>query len=133
MTHEGLRYSIFSALRTVSSENHEITNEEPVTIDGRPMKVRLTVQMIPKRSSIANLFMVTFVEIPEQISQVQPAKPGKNSPQPEARVAELEQELVNTRRQLQHMTEEMQSFMRILHPWNEEYQSANENSGTNEN
>ena len=133
MAHEGLRYSIFSALRTVSSENHEITKEEPVTIDGRPTRVRLTVQMIPKRSSMANLFMVTFVEIPEQISQVQPAKPSKNSPQPEARVAELEQELVNTRRQLQHMAEEMQSSKEDLTSVNEEYQSANEElQSTNE-
>ena len=133
MAHEGLRYSIFSALRTVSSDNHEITNEVTATIDGRPTRVHLTVQMIPKRPSMADLFMVTFFEIPEQISQVQPAKPGKNSPQPEARVAELEQELVNTRRQLQHMTEEMQSFKEDLTSVNEEYQSANEElQSTNE-
>ena len=133
MAHEGLRYSIFSALRTVSGENHEITKEEPVTIDGRPTRVRLTVQLIPKRSSMANLFMVTFVEIPEQISQVQPAKPSMNPPQPEARVAELEQELVNTRRQLQHMAEEMQSSKEDLTSVNEEYQSANEElQSTNE-
>lgn len=133
ITHEGLRYSIFSAIRTVSVENHEITKEEPVTIDGRQTRVRLTVQMIPKRSSMANLFMVTFVEIPEQVSQVQPTRLSKDSSQPEACVAELERELVNTKRQLQHMAEEMQSSKEDLTSVNEEYQSANEElQSTNE-
>jgi two-component system, chemotaxis family, CheB/CheR fusion protein len=136
MARGGLRYSIFSALRKASSEKHEVAIEETLTIDGAPNKVYLTVQPLPKRIGMANLFMVTFEKIPEQLSQarsVESAKPGKNSSPPEARIVELEGELAAARAQLQQMAEEMQASREDLTSVNEEYQSANEElQSTNE-
>lgn len=132
MARGSLRYSIFSALRAVSGEKQGASTQEVVTMDGEPKKVRLTVQPIPKRSGMENLFMVTFEEIPEQNSlQVQPA--AESSSQPKACDAELERELVDARAQMQHMAEEMQSTQEDLTSINEEYQSANEElQSTNE-
>ena len=134
MAREGLRYSILSALRTASEENHEVTREELMGTDSGLKRVRLTVQPIPKSPRMVDLFMVTFEEVPEQnIPQVQPAEPGMEASTPDIRIADLERELVDARAQLQHLAEEMQASQEQLTSMNEELQSANEElQSTNE-
>ena len=78
MAREGLRYSILTALRTASKERREVTAEESVGTDGGggQRRVKLTVQPIPKRPRMTELFMVTFVDLPERNPL---SKPGLQS------------------------------------------------------
>ena len=76
MAREGLRYFILTALRTASKERREVTEEESIGTDGGSRRVKVTVQPIPKRPRMTELFMVTFVDTPEEIpSQTRPAEP----------------------------------------------------------
>ncbi len=89
------------------------------------------MQPIPKRPRMTELFMVTFVEIPEEIPRQ--TRPGAQVTQPEIRNAELERELIDSKALLQHQAEEMQSSQEELTSMNEELQSANEElQSTNE-
>ena len=138
MAREGLRYSILTALRTASKERREVTEEESVGTDGggRRRRVKLTVQPIPKRPRMTELFMVTFVDLPDEIpSPSRPAEPelGGESVTPDTRNAVLERELIDSKALLQHQAEEMQSSQEELTSMNEELQSANEElQSTNE-
>jgi two-component system CheB/CheR fusion protein len=136
MAREGLRYFILTALRTASKERREVTEEELVGADGgsRPKRVKLTVQPIPKRPMMTELFMVTFVDLPDEIPrQTQASEPGGEVALPEMRNAELERELIDSKALLQHQAEEMQSSQEELTSMNEELQSANEElQSTNE-
>ncbi len=135
MAREGLRYSILSALRTASKDKHEVVSEELVGAENGPKRVQLTVRPIPKHLRMADLFMVTFEEIPERSpSEVKPEEePGKEAPLKDVRVADLENEPIETKAHLQHLAEEMQSSQEELTSMNEELQSANEElQSTNE-
>ena len=136
MAREGLRYAILTALRTASKERREVTEEVSVGTDGGggPRRVKLTVQPIPKRPRMTELFMVTFVDLLDEIPrQTKAAEPGGEVALPEMRNAELERELMDSKALVQHQAEEMQSSQEELTSMNEELQSANEElQSTNE-
>jgi two-component system CheB/CheR fusion protein len=112
-----IRYSIHSALRNASAEKHEIVAEELAGTNSGPRMVRLRVQPIPKHPGMTDLFLVTFEDVSQQSPlPVQTAEPDREAPLPDIRIAELEQELVDARAQLQHLAEEMQSSRRSSPP-----------------
>ncbi|HWQ18736.1 MAG TPA: CheR family methyltransferase [Methanotrichaceae archaeon] len=131
MAREGLRYSIISALRTARGDRRDVASEELVQTDGSRRRVRLTVQPVPKRLGMADLYLVTFEEVPEQSPRPE-VLPGEAHP-PDIGIADLERELIDARAQIQHMAEEMQSSQEEMTSMNEELQSANEElQSTNE-
>ncbi len=134
MAQEGLRYPLTSALRTASSEKHRVDVENVSVRSGDcDHRIRLIVEPMPKRSCLSDLYLVAFEDVPEPTQQVSTAEPAMTSSSADARIAELERELADTRLQLQHTVEEGQSSHEELLSMNEEFQSTNEElQSTNE-
>lgn len=132
MARDGLRYTLHSAIRTAAREKREAAEEGSVEINGKLQLVRLIVRPLPKRLGMTDLFLVAFQDLPEP-QQASLEKPTEVTSEPDIRIAELEKELVNSRAQLQHITEERQSAQEELTTMNEELQSMNEElQSTNE-
>ena len=133
MAREGLRYDLGNAFHKA------LRQQEPVYIAGlRPggaegdPAVDLTVQTIQQPEALRGMVMIAFSDAPARPEMK--VRPGRKTGAAEnARVYELEQELLRLRESLQSTREQMQTSQEELKSSNEELQSTNEElQSTNE-
>lgn len=132
MVREGLSYPLITALRSARQEKKE-TVTEPVSVktNGDFQKIRLTVAPIKRSSAPEDLFLIAFEDVKETESKQAPEASGKV--RDDARCAELERDLAETRAELRSTIEEMQASQEEEKSMNEELQSMNEElQSTNE-
>jgi two-component system CheB/CheR fusion protein len=134
MAREGLRLALAAALRRAAMQKSEVVSEGVrVKSDRSFMLVDVAVSRITEPESIRGLFLVTFR--PARVSTLRGAKRKKSAAGslPQARVDELEQELLFAKQSLQDTVEELQTTNEELKSSNEELQSTNEElQSTNE-
>ncbi len=120
MLREGLRTDFPIAFRKA------ILNKKPVVLGN------IKIQYVDKPEALNGMLMVIFNDVPE-IQELSPKVIKGKISGSHVRQSELEEELVNTREEMQTMLEEMQTSQEELKSTNEELQSANEElQSTNE-
>ncbi len=132
MVREGLSYPLIAALRSARQEKKEAVTE-PVSVktNGDYQKIRLTVAPIKRSSGAEDLFLIAFEDVEE--TETKQAREASEGVRDDARCAELERDLAETRAQLQSTIEEMQASQEEEKSMNEELQSMNEElQSTNE-
>ncbi|HEY5996614.1 MAG TPA: PAS domain-containing protein, partial [Candidatus Deferrimicrobiaceae bacterium] len=133
MAREGIRFDLGNAFQKAIREKGE------VVVRGLKLKgedaghaVDVTVRVIEEPEALQGMAMIIFADVAVPAGR-KPAGRSRNAPADAARVAELEQELTQTREALQTIREEMQSSQEELRSANEELQSTNEElQSTNE-
>ena len=140
MAREGLRHELAMALHKV------VAHREPVRYTGVAVKtngdfttINLIVRPVMANGSgefLSDVFLVILEETPPMVDLAEPAtsaQTGVPSPEMEARVIRLEQELRTKDEYLQATLEEMETSNEELKSTNEEMQSVNEElQSTNE-
>lgn len=126
MAREGLRYDLSSAFKKalIKKEALILKNLE-VGTNGGTQYVDVTVEPLTKPSALENLLLVVFHDlpaVPDKKTSVRSERAGAKNVQ----ISELEQELVNSRHEIQTIMEEMQTSQEELKSTNEEMQSSNE-------
>ena len=127
MAREGLRFDLGSAFQKAIRQKGKITVKGlKVGTNGGVQTVDITVQAIEEPEALRGMVMVIFTDVPTTPLEKKAPGRSKNAPIGNARVLELEQELQQSREQLQTTREEMQSSQEELKSTNEELQSTNE-------
>lgn len=137
MAREGLRLQLPAALRKAVMQKSEVVSRGVrVKSNGGYHTIDVIVRPILEPASTHGLLTILFEEHkePAKVSMERPRKgalgPGKRT---DLRIRELEQELSQTKENLQSSIEELQSTNEELKSANEEYQSTNEEmQSTNE-
>jgi two-component system CheB/CheR fusion protein len=133
MAREGLRYELSSALQKVLREKGTVAlHGLKVGTNGGEQCVDVTVQRLEEPGPLQGLVIIVFTDVaaPEaaKAAVVEPKAHARD-----ARLAELEQELVRVRSEGRANHEEMQTSQEELRSANEELQSTNEElQSTNE-
>ncbi len=133
MAREGLRYELAGAFKEA------LRQKEPVAVHGLKIGtnggehcVDVTIQRLEEPGPLQGLVMIVFTEVPAPSGAQAADRPSK-SPARSARLAELEQELLQVRAEARATHEEMQTSQEELRSANEELQSTNEElQSTNE-
>lgn len=122
MAREGLQSALQAAVHQAVAQNHSV-ERSPVKVktNGDSVRIKLRIKPLLARKDGNRLLTVVFEEL------VEPKEPatGQRAPQDRS-VEELEQELRNTRENLQSTVEELETSNEELRSMNEEYQSTNE-------
>lgn len=125
MAREGLSYPLIAALRSARQEKKEtVTGPISVKTNGDFQKICLTVAPIERSSGAEDLFLLAFEDVEEMEAKQAHEVPGEVWD--DARCAELERDLTETRAHLQSTIEEMQVSQEEEKSMNEELQSTNE-------
>jgi two-component system CheB/CheR fusion protein len=133
MAREGLRFELAGAFKEAlgkkgSMEVHGLH----VATDGGEQCVDLNIQRLDESGPLHGLVMTVFIDVAASVSQKVMGPPPK-SPVRNARIAELEKELLQVRGEARATHEEMQTSQEELRSANEELQSTNEElQSTNE-
>ena len=125
MVREGIQYPLTFALRAAVQEKRTIIRE-PVTVqtNGGEQTIRLIVRPMRRSEDAEDLLMVVFEAVQSPEAGVKPGEElllGAGAPH-----LDLEEELRETRIQLQRTIEDMQASQEELRSMNEELQSTNE-------
>ena len=133
MAREGLRYELSGAFQKALRQKESVAlHGLKVGTNGGEQCVDVTVQRLEEPGPLQGLVMIVFTDVaaPEAAqAAVRPPKPHARS----ARLAELEQELLQVRAEARATHEEMQTSQEELRSANEELQSTNEElQSTNE-
>ncbi|RNI21832.1 PAS domain-containing protein [Rufibacter latericius] len=134
MAREGLTFEMNNLVNRAAVLGEKVSAENiAVKTDLGIQHVKLTVTPLQEADPIRGMLMVTLEDMPAP----KPRKGRKDSADEaslkDARIAELEKELLYTKQRLQNTIEEMNSSLEELKSTNEELQSANEElQSTNE-
>ena len=133
MAREGLRYELASAFKEALRQKETVAvHGLRVGNDGGEHCVDVTIQRLEESGPLQGLVMIVFTEVVAPAGAQaagQPPAPSARS----ARLAELEQELLQVRAEARATHEEMQTSQEELRSANEELQSTNEElQSTNE-
>jgi len=133
MAREGLRHELSDAFQKVLRKKGSVAlHLLKVRTNGGEQFVDVTLQRLDEAGPLQGLVMILFSDVAAPVS----AKAAGQSPKPHARgarIAEVEQELLQIRAEARATREEMQSSQEELRSANEELQSTNEElQSTNE-
>ncbi|MBC3541037.1 PAS domain-containing protein [Rufibacter sp. H-1] len=134
MAREGLTFELNNLVNRAAVLKEQTAGENiQIKTDHGTQYVKLTVTPLLEPDQVRGMLLLTFEDMP----QPKPRKGRKDSAeeasQKDARIAELEKELLYTKQRLQSTIEEMNSSLEELKSTNEELQSANEElQSTNE-
>ena len=137
MARQGLRVELSIAMRKAVSSGEEIIRQQ-VRVLGSAGEQPINLQVIPLDTykGLAGSFLVAFQDVDLQARRTGEQQGGReadSSGQFKTRVAELEQELQETRESHHSIVEELESSNEELKSTNEELQSSNEElQSTNE-
>ncbi|WP_210486072.1 CheR family methyltransferase [Rufibacter aurantiacus] len=134
MAREGLTFELNNLVNrasmlkeTARAENIQIKTDHGV------QHIKLTVTPLEEPDQLRGLIMVVLEDMPKPKSRRSRKESSEEASGKDARIAELEKELVYTKQRLQTTLEEMNSSLEELKSTNEELQSANEElQSTNE-
>ncbi|MFP4048747.1 MAG: CheR family methyltransferase [Desulfovermiculus sp.] len=136
LAREGLRVELSMAIRkAVSSQEEVIRHQVEVQVNGGMQTINLHVIPIEKPKELSNRLLVVFedIQLPAQDSEIKPSQLSASASDYQTRIAELEQELQETRESHHATVEELESSNEELKTANEELQSSNEElQSTNE-
>ncbi len=137
MAREGLRVELSIAMRQAVSSKQEIIRQQVRVLDSAgEQTIHLHVIPLEKYKGLAGSLLVAFQDVEVQDREIMEQQGGQetgSSEQFKARVAELGQELQETRESHQSIVEELESSNEELKTTNEELQSSNEElQSTNE-
>ena len=132
MAREGLRYELSGAFqKALRQKSKVVLHGLKVGTNGGEQCVDVTVQQLEKPGPLQGLVMIVFTDVaaPGRQAAARPSKAHAHN----ARLAELEQELLQVRAEARATHEEMQTSQEELRSANEELQSTNEElQSTNE-
>ncbi|QHL89218.1 hypothetical protein GU926_17990 [Nibribacter ruber] len=134
MAREGLHFELDNLVTRACVLNESVRTEDvQVKTDAGPKYITLTVTPLQEPDALHGMLMVVMEDKPAP----KPRKGRKDSPEEasvkDARIQELEKDLLYTKQRLQTVIEEMNSSLEELKSTNEELQSANEElQSTNE-
>jgi chemotaxis methyl-accepting protein methylase len=133
MAREGLRFDLGSAFQKAIRQKGAITVKGlKVGEGGGAQTVDITVQAIEEPEALRGMLMIVFTDVATPLEKKAPGR-SRTATAGTARVVELEQELQQSREDLNTTREEMQSSQEELKSTNEELQSTNEElQSTNE-
>ena len=133
MAREGLRFELADAFKgALRKKESVVVHGLKVGTDGGEQCVDLTVQRLEEPRALQGLVMIVFTDVTAPVAAKAAGQPPK-SPARSARLAELEQELLQVRGEARATHEEMQTSQEELRSANEELQSTNEElQSTNE-
>ena len=132
MARDGLRYELSSAFAAAGRENRAIvTRGVAVGTNGGTQLVDVTVQPLTEPKELRGTIIVVLSDVTARAPRHEGSKSRKVTKP--VYVAELEQDLLRAREEVQTTREEMQTSQEELKSTNEELQSANEElQSTNE-
>jgi len=133
MAREGLRFELADAFKAALGKHESVAVQGlMVGTDDGGQCVDLTIQQLDESGPLQGLVMIVFTDVASPVA----AKAAGRRPKPPvrgARLAELEQELLQVRGEARATHEEMQTSQEELRSANEELQSTNEElQSTNE-
>lgn len=134
MAREGLQMELRTALHTAAAKKKPVVCKNlSVRTDGGMQEVNLIVRPLTDTGMIQGLLVVSFQDIEAQPKGKRESGKKTAGPGETKRVKELEQELLDTKENLQATIEESQASNEELKSANEELQSTNEElQSTNE-
>ena len=134
MASEGLKFELRKAIKEAASNKKLVIKKNlKARMDGRTEFVDITVRPIIESEGASSVLMITFQTTQPQPSEKSISRPSSGSLELIKNVDELEQELSQTRMNLQDAIEKLQATNEELMSTNEEYQSTNEElQSTNE-
>jgi len=136
MAREGLRIELASAIRAAAASNNIVTRQQiPIRSNGNVEVINFSVKPLTKPERLADRLLILFERVEPRPNNEYEANPAESAPlqQRDARIAELEKELQNTRESHQTTIEELESSNEELQATNEELESSNEElKATNE-
>jgi two-component system, chemotaxis family, CheB/CheR fusion protein len=122
---QGLAFELRSILHKVKQENREIKKENiPVKINDNLRTI--TIEAIPLPNTIEPYYLVLFHDSSNSESQPKPDSEKPSLNEKDLRIAQLEQELVNTREDMRSITEDQEAAIEELQSANEELMSGSE-------
>ena len=133
MAREGLRYELSGAFQKALRQKDSVTlHGLKVGTNGGEQCVDVTVQRLEEPGPLQGLVMIVFTDVAAPVAAKAAVRPPKAHAR-SARLAELEQELLQVRAEARATHEEMQTSQEELRSANEELQSTNEElQSTNE-
>ena len=133
MARESLRYELSSAFQKALRQKEKVKlTGLNLGSDGGGQCVNVTLQRLDEPGPLQGLVMIVFTDVPAPVV-VKTAGQRLKTPVRSARLAELEQELLQVRSEARSTHEEMQTSQEEFRSTNEELQSTNEElQSTNE-
>ena len=133
MAREGLRYELARAFSEALQQTERVSRPGlKIGTNGGTQLVDVTVQRLTQPETLQGLVMIVFTDVAAPVAARTTGQPA-NPQARDARLAELEQELLNVRGEARATHEEMQTSQEELRSANEELQSTNEElQSTNE-
>ena len=133
MAREGLRYELSGAFQKALRQKGSVAlHGLKVGTNGGEQCVDVTVQRLEEPGPLQGLVMIVFTDVAAPVAAKAAVRPPKAHAR-SARLAELEQELLQVRAEARATHEEMQTSQEELRSANEELQSTNEElQSTNE-
>ncbi|ALJ01473.1 hypothetical protein DC20_14545 [Rufibacter tibetensis] len=134
MAREGLTFELNNLVSRAAVLQERVVGENiPVQTDHGTQHVKLTVTPLQEPDQVKGMLMVAFEDMPTPRPRKGRKDTLEESSLKDARISELEKELLYTKQRLQSTIEEMNSSLEELKSTNEELQSANEElQSTNE-
>ena len=133
MAREGIRYELSGAFHKALQQKGRVAlHGLKVGTDGGEQCVNVTVQQLDEPGPLKGLVMIVFTDVAAPEAAQAAVRPPKAYPH-NARLAELEQDLLEVRAEARATHEEMQTSQEEFHSASEELQSTNEElQSTNE-
>jgi chemotaxis methyl-accepting protein methylase/PAS domain-containing protein len=133
MARESLRYELSSAFQKALRQKEKVSlHGLKVGTNGGSQCVDVTVQRLDEPGPLNGLVMIVFTDVVTPTATESPGRSPKHHAR-NARLAELEQELLRVRGEARTVHEEMQTSQEEFRSANEELQSTNEElQSTNE-
>jgi two-component system CheB/CheR fusion protein len=133
MAREGVRYELSSAFQKAVRQLAPVTVKGArVGTDGGAQLVDVTVQRVETPEALKGMVIIVFRDV-QETPDLKRSGRGKSAQTAVTRIAELEQELGQSREEMRSAREEMQTSQEELKSMNEELQSTNEElQSTNE-
>ena len=133
MARESLRYELSSAFQKALRQKEKVSlHGLKVGTNGGEQGVDITVQRLDETGPLNGLVMIVFTDVVTPVATPPAGRSPKHHAR-NARLAELEQELLRVRAEARTVHEEMQTSQEEFRSTNEELQSTNEElQSTNE-
>ncbi|WP_190300503.1 CheR family methyltransferase [Rufibacter hautae] len=134
MAREGLTFELNNLVNRAAVLKEQVRAENiQIKTDHGTQFVRITVTPLEEPDQLRGMLMVVLEDMPKPKPRKNRKETSEEASRKDARIAELEKELVYTKQRLQNTIEEMNSSLEELKSTNEELQSANEElQSTNE-
>ena len=133
MAREGLRFELSSAFQKALRQSGVVTVKgAKMGTNGGTQQVTITAQRVERPEALQGMVMIVFYDVAAPL-EIKGSGRGKSASAAGSRIAELEQELGQSREEMRSAREEMQTSQEELKSANEELQSTNEElQSTNE-